>query len=324
MKKTLLIGNGINCAIKGNGVSWENLLSKLSKKFAMGVALSNEHIPFPLTFEEIIFVNPSRSFDYKAKVKSIKEKIADTFKIAEPNTFHEKIMNNTNIEHILTTNYEYCFEKVFIPGFANDKVRLPNTTLETKHSLRRRNCISYNGIQKSIWHIHGEINHNQKFNKDQYPSMSIQIGYEQYGEYLYEIQSYVNGKKIKDDESIPKKLLNGIDKPNSWIDLLFTDYVIITGLSLDFSEIDLWWLFNYRKKVFSSNKNLTENIIKFYYPSLPRDVIDDDEKRIRLDIKYEKKSAIATMLETLGIQTNEILCDNYEDFYRKVFNEEKI
>lgn len=324
MKKTLLIGNGINCAIKGNGVSWENLLNKLSKKFAMGVALSNEHIPFPLTFEEIIFVNPSRSFDYKAKVKSIKEKIADTFKIAEPNFFHEKIMNNTNIENILTTNYEYCFEKVFIPGFANDKERLPNTTLETKHSLRRRNNISNNGIQKSIWHIHGEINHNQKFNKDQYPSMSIQIGYEQYGEYLYEIQSYVNGKKIKDDESIPNKLINGIKKPNSWIDLLFTDYVIITGLSLDFSEIDLWWLFNYRKKVFSANPKLNENSIIFYYPSPPSDFTDDEEKRIRKEIKIEKKYAIAKMLDTLGIKTEEILCDNYEAFYTKVFSLENI
>jgi hypothetical protein len=325
MKKSLLIGNGINSAIKGNGISWQDLLNDLSKKFTKGTVISNEHIPFPLTFEEIIFINSGQKFDYENKVKNIKEKIASVLKNAEPNKYHKRIMESSNVEHILTTNYEYSFEKVLVPNFDNNGERLPNATLETKHSIKRRNNIYFKKEeQKSVWHIHGEINHNQKFKKGQYPSQSIQIGYEHYGEYLYEIQSYVLGKKYTTQESIPNRLRKGIKIPISWIDILFNDNLIIIGLSLDFSEIDLWWLLNYRKKVFSKHKDLNENTVVFYYPSLPREVIEDEEKRIRSEIKYEKKSAIASMLETLGVKAEEILCVSYEEFYKKVLDKEKI
>lgn len=326
MKKSLLVGNGINSAIKGNGISWENLLNDLSKKFTQSIVISNEHIPFPLTFEEIIFINSNASnFNYENKVKSIKEKIASVFKNAEPNKFHNRIMKSKSIAHILTTNYEYSFEKVSNPQFNNDGERLPNATLETKHSIKRRNNIDLNiETEKSVWHIHGEINHNQKFKKGQYASRSIQIGYEHYGEYLYEIQAYVNGKKYTNQESIPNRLRKGITEPISWIDILFTDYLIILGLGLDFSEIDLWWLFNYRRKVYSKHRGLNENTVVFYYPSLPKEAIDDQEKRIRREIKYEKKTAIASMLETLGIKTEEILCKDYEEFYKIILDKEEI
>mgnify|MGYP000424347366 CR=1 FL=1 len=205
LKTTLLVGNGINRAIPGSGIGWGGLLASLKTTFhAQHIDLDNRFKPFPLSFEEIVFAAYG-TFD--ENMRTIKNSIAQAFYPAKPNIIHQRIMNSPRVIDIITTNYDYTFEKVISPRFDNRDERLPNSTTETKHSIRRR-CYfdNYQGSKRSIWHIHGEINHNQKFKKNQYASESIQIGYDHYGEYLNEIQSYLKGSKYKSHPKIEEKL----------------------------------------------------------------------------------------------------------------------
>ena len=190
--KAFLIGNGINRAISNGVKSWEDLLGNLSKSFSVDIDLTNEFKPFPLSFEEILFKTHGNFDD---NLKRIKTKIAKSFQDTPNNILHEKIMNS-GVKHILTTNYDYAFEKVLIPGFKNEIGQLPVSTRETINSIRRRSIFKDKSL--SVWHIHGEINDNKNFtSKDNYPSKSIMIGYEHYSEYIGEMQKYIRGEKKK-------------------------------------------------------------------------------------------------------------------------------
>ncbi len=337
LKSTVLIGNGINRAIPGAGIGWGSLLANLQRtNNALHIDLENEIKPFPLSFEEIIF-SSSGSFDMN--MRAAKESIALAFMPSQPNMFHERIMYSKNVEDVITTNYDYAFEKVLIPGFDNNGVRLANSTAETKHSIRRRCYLDVNPeLTKSVWHIHGEINHNQKFKSGEYASQSIQIGYDHYGEFLNVIHDYLKGLKYTNQEKIEDKLARNIEGV-SWIDKLFTDKIIIIGLELDFSEIDLWWLFNYRKKVFKRNPSLEMNKIVYYQSIIANEYensiidlrglndqqLDEYEtKQFAKHLKERKWKAKKDVLTTLGVEFEEILCSSYTEYYEEVFNRENI
>jgi hypothetical protein len=322
LKLTAFIGNGINRAIPGNGIGWGNLLTNLQRiNNAEHINLDNKFKPFPLSFEEIIFATFG-SFD--ENMRTIKNNIAQAFYPAQPNLLHERIINSRKVEDIITTNYDYSFEKVLVRDFDNNGDRLPNSTTESKHSIKRRCYFETNTeLSKSIWHIHGEINHNQNFTRNHYSSESIQIGYDHYGEYLNEIQNYLRGRKYANQPKIEDKLRNNI-KGVSWIDKLFTDKVIILGLDLDFSEIDLWWLFNYRQKVFKRNPNLAINKIVYYQSVVAEDEVETDEDRMNREIQFKKRSAKQDVLTSLGVDFEAIPCVSYQDYYEQVFNRENI
>lgn len=319
---TLFLGNGINRAVTDNGIGWGDLLSRLQRIFnAEHINLDNSFKPFPLSFEEIIFAAHG-SFD--ENMRTIKNNIAQAFYPAQPNVLHKKIMNSKKVKDIITTNYDYTFEKVLVTDFDNNGDRLSNSTTETKHSIRRRCYFDIKEeFSKSIWHIHGEINHNQKFVGGHFSSESIQIGYDHYGEYLNEIQAYLRGYKYKNQPSIEKKLNENISGV-SWIDKLFTDKVIILGLDLDFSEIDLWWLLNYRKKVFKRNQNLAMNQIIYYQPIVQVDIVDNEDDELKRNINMKKKFAKKDVLSSLSVDFIEIECASYQEYYEKVFLKEGI
>ena len=321
MKTSVLVGNGINQAIKGNGVSWGQLLQNLQNLLnASHIDLNNKFKPFPLSFEELLFAAHG-SFD--ENIRTIKNNIAQVFFLAMPNRFHSRLMLNSKVNDIITTNYDYAFEKAFKPDFENAGQRLPLATTETKHSIKRRCYVSNSDINKSVWHIHGEINHNQKFKKNEYAAESIQIGYDHYVEYLSEIQNYLKGTKYKDQPPISKKLLIN-NEGVSWIDKFFTDRIVIVGLGLDFSEIDLWWLFNYRSKVFKRFDNLSNNEIIYYQPKPAQEYSDSDKVIWERENEFKKIKAKSDVLTSLGVQFEEVLCENYEEYYDNVFNSEGI
>lgn len=323
-KTTFLIGNGINQAIEGERVSWGNLLSDLQNQFDVNhIDLKNPFKPFPLSFEEILFAS-SGSFDLN--IRSIKDTIASTFRGLEPNLFHKRIMNSERVDHILTPNYDYAFEKVFVLHFFNDEERLENATTETKHSIRRR-CYLGNGIHnKSIWHIHGELNHNQNFTNQHYSSESIQIGFDHYVEYLIEIQNYLKGRKYKEEGLITEKIRSG-NTGVSWLDKFFFGRLVIVGLGMDFSEIDLWWVLNYRSKVFkrfADLQSISNSQIVFYDSNLPKRSDLNKEEEKEYEIKQAKKYAVEDVLTSLGVNYESILCSSYKEFYEDVFHREGI
>jgi hypothetical protein len=321
-KTTFFIGNGINRAIKGEGVSWDALLTKLQNSFnAQHIDLTNEFKPFPLSFEEILF---SAKGPFDENIRIIKGNIALAFFDSKPNYLHEMIVNS-GIANIITTNYDYNFEKAILKDFNNEETPLEKRTLETKLSINRR-CYIHNPNTKapiSIWHIHGEINHNIKFKPSHYNSESILIGYDHYVESLSEIQVYLRGTKYKGQPKISDKLKRNI-QGLSWIDKFFTDRLIIIGFEFDFSEIDLWWLLNFRMKTFKRHKELIKNEIIYYQPIIENIQTNSENIENEGIFKQKKRCAIKDVLISLGVNYKEIKCKNREEFYKNVFDKENI
>ena len=95
-------------------------------------------------------------------------------------------------------------------------------------------------------------------------------------------------------------------------------------MDLDFSEIDLWWLFNYRQKVFKRNPDLAMNKIIYYQSVVAQYVPETDEEIMNREIQFKKRDAKQDVLTSLGVDFEEVPCINYQDYYEQVFNRENI
>jgi hypothetical protein len=317
IEKAYLIGNGINRAISNQVKSWPDLLTNLSKSFRVEIDLTNEFKPFPLSFEEILF---GAHGDFDENLRIIKNKIANIFQDTPCNNLHEAIVSS-GVNHILTPNYDYAFEKAIIPDFNNKPGILPISTKETKNSIKRRSIFTSNNL--SIWHIHGEINDNKNYSGiNNYPSKSIMIGYEHYSEYLGEMQKYIRGEKSKEEKSLIQKLKDKEPQQLSWIDIFFTHELIIVGLSLDFSEHHLWWLLNYRAKQKRKNSNIIRNNIKYYYAVLPQTSLNDFNEFAKRQSQIKQTKAKLDLFKSLDIDAIPVPCGSYEEYFIKTLEEE--
>ena len=198
-------------------------------------------------------------------------------------------MLNLKIKNILTTNYDYNFESVEF----SDQKKLKHTEKikETTYSLFR----NYKIKDKYIWHIHGELNYPQ----------SILLGYNHYSGYLQQIRNYFyNGLNYKNENYFPAlrvRIENGPIFFQTWIDFFFLSNVYILGLSLDFTEMHLWWILNIRSRLMNSKKNLITNEIYFIIPD-NEDLNQDILQLLSInDVKY------------IPIEMNN---NNYEQFYK--------
>ena len=325
--KAFLIGNGINRAVSNGVKSWEDLLVSLSEAFSVDVDLKNEFKPFPLTFEEILFKSKG---EFDATLAQIKETIAKVFDETPPNDLHARLVHS-GIENILTTNYDYAFEKSLVADFVNDERFTAKSTRETLHSIERRTrfkkpILDDKGIQYdlSIWHIHGEINQRlypYEIKKGLSRANSIMIGYEHYGSYLAEIQKYLRGDKGKNSKSIIEKVADDNYTPQSWIDFFFVGELHIAGLSYDFSEQHLWWLLNYRAKQIKRGKIKRANKIFYYYAVMPEVDPEDPTKYVQQLAKRKINKAKMDMFDSLGVTTIpvEIAMNDYEGYYNQIF-----
>jgi len=332
MKETsLLLGNGVNRLGQGGGPSWGQLLKDLQRSVNCSVDLQNDFKPFPMAFEEMLMTNCS---DYGQRIRKFKSTISKTFKETIPNHIHQKILASNAVTNYLTTNYDYSLEKVFIPDFSNlDQKQTTFVTKEIKYSLRRRNSIfdPLSGAEKKIWHIHGELYDpkNYQEQKRNYKEESILIGYEHYSEALKVMQDYKNGRNKWAKTPLKQKLLQSSSLGESWIDYFFTTKLIIVGLDLSFSEIDLWWLLNFRArwlKEYGSKNRIPLNIrgqVIFMYPNFDAKAVKGVAKTFKISSEtvrrdVEKNMARAQVLRAFEVDIEEVQSKDYEDFYLKV------
>lgn len=301
--KVLLSGNGINRL--SNDHSWSDLLDVLINEIGKSEVITHrEEKPFTLLYEEIYMraVKHLRSKEIK-----LKEKIANlVLSMFTPNDFHTKLLN-LNVEHILTTNYDYNLERASY----NDHGRSANVLNERKYNLFRRRNV--NG--RYIWHIHGEAD----------VANSITLGHEHYVGYLQKMGNYLKDKITSKRKGAHKEIRSPIqkamykqeenrefDKDNtiySWVDLFVMNDVHILGLSLDYTEIDLWWLMIFKERL--KNERGLHSGKTVYYRFYPH----------ALDKKEEAK---LSLLESLGINViKEDVGRNYEnieDAYNEFIN----
>ncbi len=232
MDNVILLGNGLNRL--SEGYSWESLLAKLVEKLCYNkISYDAAHqTPFPLFYEEILSDILS---DELITEKHVKQFISDEIGNIQLNECHG-LLSKVRVNDFLTTNYDYMIEKVI---FNDDSYYNIGPVEENKYSVFRR--ISMSGTHKSVWHIHGEA---RKYN-------TITLGYDHYAGYLQTLRESATtdiGEKYKDFKL--NKLWDRLTETEvvAWIDFFFRKNVHIVGLSLDFSEIDLWWLLVYRAR----------------------------------------------------------------------------
>ncbi|MCB5277098.1 MAG: hypothetical protein WC194_07370 [Mesotoga sp.] len=337
-EKTLLVGNGINRVFCDSDYSWGDLLKDLSKlgSFDSGnIDLSNPFKPLPLAFEEILRAKQNY---YKESVQVLKRRAAEIFEKLPVRKAHKMIVMSAKYRNVLTTNYEYTLEKAYAEIRYPDKnyedlCKNKISTNEEIHSLMRR--YEFTDECLAVWHIHGEINHTKYLNAEKIlPSNSILIGYNQYVSYLDTIYRYFfTEKKTKYTEytSLQEKMTTCLADPSrlnieTWIDFFFFRDIDIIGLTLDFSEMHLWWILNRRFSLIKDSDIFSEetdkkasftptNTITYYYPKLSKNCLEEKCSDALNDVKQK---AILNMLDVLGVITKAVKCKSYEDFYTQV------
>ncbi len=283
----LLLGNGINRAFEQK--SWSELLKgittiELDEKERVQI----DKMPYPL--QPIVLTEDL----VDEKLDEIATSLMDVNLTEEQGEVLRQIVD-LKFDAILTTNYTYEIEKAIEPKFscklkANSKYRnfsKKGNKIEEQLGIYKYMKVSKVNTDYRIWHIHGEAAR---------PSSMI-LGHYYYGKLLSKIQQYISTfmTRYKGCE----KHGNGFI-PHSWIDYFMLGNVYVVGMGLDFSEMDLWWLINCKKR---NMKN--QGKIYFYEANLDK----------------EDKLATKMLAETYGMEViTEKVKDNYSSYYKKVIS----
>lgn len=336
-EKALFLGNGIHRTGNNNGISWGELLQKISTTYGIDTDLKNELKPFPLAFEEMLYAKEGRN-EFQSKLRNLKTKISDILledadRLID-NEIHRGFMQS-GIKEIITTNYDYNLETSLVNNFRFNKKEYSINNLESKHSLYR----GYKIGEVTVRHIHGELKHNRNIEPTDknYLEESIMIGFKHYSDYFAKIQSVIKGESGNQKDSEKKSTLVRLrdkDTGKIWTDLFFTHHLIFAGSSLDFSENHLWWLLIQREELKrKSNKFdvLINNEITFCIPRFPNGSInynirseEEFNKLYKQKLGTQKNKGVTDILNSLKVNINQIECNSYRDFYLKVIDQYSI
>lgn len=230
--QVLLMGNGLTYE---TGVPWHELIRKVAKdnmiieKYVKRNDSGNFcgfHVP-----NTVLTLATSQTDDTKRH-----QKYGEVLKMSEytPNTWLKSLLSSP-FDAVLTTNYTYELESELLLNY-------PRLSMEGKRKYAygtsdKRDAKyllhTYNRFQKEqpdIWHIHGELRR---------PS-SIILSHDEYARLTHHILAY-NESRGRDYEKYRNEL-----KFKSWVDYFLIGDVYVLGLTLDFSEFDLWWLLGRR------------------------------------------------------------------------------
>lgn len=253
-RPVLLLGNGINRI--DNHYSWEQLMTELLDFCGLRQSISVKGKPFPLLYEEI-YLRWHEQSPLEHKEMDLKKKIRSLLKKITSNDLHKRVMD-LPVSEILTTNYDYNLESTLEGGFASAPHIEP--VKGSKFSLLRRR----QAADKVIWHIHGESS----------APGSVLLGYEQYAGYLQNIRSYVvEGVSYRDKGEelyfppLTKRLQEGSKDPLTWVDHFFMSDMVILALTMDFVEMHLWWILDFRARLMTDSRYDITNEIIYFYPS---------------------------------------------------------
>lgn len=254
--KVLLIGNGINNL--SPGYSWRDLITELVDFVGGSKTIHTDDKPFPLLYEEIFVLGTKRQ---KLQEIDIKRFIARKVGQLVPNEIHDRVLA-VGGNCILTTNYDHTLESA--AGADPGNLKNAGQVEESTYNLFR--FVQLPGVQ--VWHIHGDCNAPQ----------AITLGYEHYSGYLQKMRNYVvsgTGETYGTEfKALIKRLFDGTVQYDSWIDFFFTRDIYILGMTLEFVEIDLWWLLTYRARRIHKEQKEVKNKIYYFYR-------EDEKKTIR-------------------------------------------
>lgn len=287
-KIAYLFGNGINRTNNNNRdnnrdkYEWGNLLEDLNKEFAYGEIQNLRRKQFPFVYDEIVNYSVRNSHKNEKEIKEFIQKGLNNLKI---NSRYDKLAK-LRCNEILTTNYDYLFEKGLQSNWTRQKFE---PTSEKKYSLFRNQETTTN----RIWHIHGEQDMRN----------SILLGFRHYIDYSSQVKlrGYQTVKKLKGDKTELK---------NSWVDLFFTHEINIVGLGMKFTEYPLWWLLAYRHF-----KNTTDRLLD----------VNNEINYVIPAFSLKNEPDLQDTLKAYNIKTKPIDVDDqdYDGFYKAILNNEK-
>ncbi|MBI6976164.1 MULTISPECIES: SIR2 family protein [Pseudomonas] len=235
MSASLLFGNGFNRVfnVANNSVSWDDLLAEI-KGFNH---FESKDLPNTLTYERIVIEGGEKNISLSEE--HTKNLIADKFSLQGTNALYAKIID-LGLNNYLTTNYDLAFE------LAIQSPSVFENNSEELYSIRRKKEYNIDERTASIWHVHGDIN-NPK---------SIMLGLDHYCGSIGKIDAYIKGTytysiagENKRVDGISQKIKNNSFDGVSWVELFFKEDIHIVGLSLDYSETDLWWILARRARM---------------------------------------------------------------------------
>lgn len=280
--RVLLIGNGINRAFDSS--DWDKLIQDIAPDDKKENWESIKKLPYPL----MAVVATGDQIDTALKTQA---KVMCAGKVTEAQSELIQEILKVNTDAILTTNYTYEIEQALNGQFHVSPGKISKhrcKTCKDKPKEETTSLYQYMNIAATdkdipVWHIHGEA--------AKYDSMVI--GHYYYGKLLRKIEKYAAEtiRRYKIAEKQQEEFY-----PRSWIDYILFGDVYIVGLGMDYSEMDLWWLVNCKKR----NGRGT---IYYYEPNL----------------QFEKKA----LIETYGVKNIDlgVRDKNYREYYFRVFQD---
>ena len=252
IQQTVFFGNGINLVSNPN-VSWNNLLQSVS-----GFTFTNP--PYTLQYEDSYVNFLQSTTSKKSKEYDLKQQYLLPIKSIKPNLLY-RLLAGLKVTNFITTNYDATLDEEFITlNYIRD---ISVNTSEQVYSIRRLHRFIKGKVEKNVWYAHGE---------EKYPK-SIMLGYDQYCGTIGLLNDYLKGNYKLPNGRILESMVIRIKKNDkeihSWIDLFFFTDVHIFAFGLDYSEMDIWWILNRRKRMLVENKlNSLPNKIYFYMNDL--------------------------------------------------------
>lgn len=231
----LLVGNGVLRGLAAmNNVtcrSWPESLLNLSTNPLTEVEKEGlKAVPYSVQATVI-----APTVDRERKDKYIKE--FETLTIKDRSLLADLV--SLKFDSILTTNYTYEIEDCFHPKFSTIKNKSAFVGQIERRSIKEKTDSKYllhtfNQFKNSppIWHIHGEKRRKS----------SIILTHDEYARLVCELieENKINRNKYVDFENEVKY--------KSWLDYFLMSNLYIVGFGMDFSEFDIWWMLNRRKR----------------------------------------------------------------------------
>lgn len=277
----LLMGNGIHRTFGRE--SWGDLLKNMAPEMSQEEWDQIKDLPYPL--KAVVAAGDSLGGSMKEQGRIMTEQ-----QVQDKETEILKKIPLSRYDAVLTANYTYELEQALFPEFScrfGCANRFRHKTCAEKPAYETSALYQYMGLPLNdgmlpVWHIHGEAARAD----------SMVIGHYYYGKLLAAMQRYA-GESIARYRTAEKQGREFY--PRSWEDYFLYGNITIIGLGLHFSEMDLWWLINCKKR------NGTGKII-WYEPNL--------------------KPELRMLAEAyrMDIRTQNVEKDGYAEYYSSVID----
>lgn len=300
---SILFGTGLNFLSDNyNDLDWDNLLKAIESNLNNKEKVEYANIPFTFRYEALYLRGTSSE-------KTLKTKVTELIKGDFDNEIYRQLVE-LHADHYLTTNYDHSFEKALQKIYQTRKVIFndQDTNLKRKHIWEV--TVNDGSTHKLVvWPIHGESN---------LPD-SIMLGFDQYIGSITELYKYVKEQGFIDEMKKKGNMqLSDFQKFTHWIDTFFFSDLHIIGLGLDYSEIDIWWVLNLRKRFIKENIMTVENKI-YYYPTCLKNNKNDKDY-----LDNEKIDYLKTLDVVINTDHGPLLKDDIEynkNVYSKIVKE---